>query len=135
MCVRGVLLAVPRHVLSPFARPSHLNLFSRDIQRTRCHATSTFANKYPSSGTWTAVKLFSFHSLVNQMPHIWYHAQACGVMWLRGEAGQVCVNALECCSLSRDGECHFDTHLLKATCCQFVVKTVNGFWTALPENT
>ena len=40
---------------------------------------STFANKYPSNGTWTTAKLFSFHRHVNQMPRIWYHAKACCV--------------------------------------------------------
>ena len=29
---------------------------------------STFANKYPSNGTWTTVQVFSFRSHVHQMP-------------------------------------------------------------------
>ena len=58
---------------------SSLPPLKHDIQSTRCHAMSTFANKYPSNGTWTAAKLFSFHRHVKQMPRIWYHAKACCV--------------------------------------------------------
>ena len=35
---------------------------------------------------------------------------------------------------ARDGKCHFDANLLKATSCQVVAKTVKRFWTALSEN-
>ena len=37
-------------------------------------------------------------------------------------------------SLARDGTCHFDAHLLKATSCQVVAKTVKTLWTPLSEN-
>ena len=86
---------------------------------------------YPSNGTWTAAQLFSFHSHVNQMPHVWHRARVCHVIWLRGGARQVCVNVLECFSLARDGTCHIDVNLLKATSCRIVAETVKGFWTAL----
>ena len=36
---------------------------------------STFANKYPSNGTWTTVQVFSFHSHVHQMSG---HVTLCG---------------------------------------------------------
>ena len=111
------------------------NLVSRDIQSTRCHAASTFTNWYPNCGfIWTALKWFSFHTQANEMPHVWHGALACHVIWLRGEARQVCVNVVECKTLARDGKCHFDANLVKATSCQIVAETVKGFWTALSEN-
>ena len=61
-------------------------------------------------------KLFSFHIPVHQMHHMWYHAKACCVMWLRGDARQVRVDVWSD-TLARDGKCHFDAHFLKATCC------------------
>ena len=69
--------------------------------------------------------MFSLHSHVNQMPHIWHRARACHVIWLPGEARQICVNVLQWYTL--------DAQLLKATCYQVAEKTVLGFWTALSE--
>ena len=129
----GVLFAVPEHILSPFVNHDAHNLVSRNILSTRCHATSTFCYKYPSNGTWPAVHLFS-QSHVNQMPHIWHRDKGCRVVRLRGEARQVCVNVLEFFSLPREGKCHFDAHLLEATCCQVVAKTVKTLWTPLFES-
>ena len=64
------------------------------------------------------------------MPHNWHRARACRVVWLRGEARQVCINVLERFSPARDGKCHFDANLVKAASCQIVAETVKGFWTA-----
>ena len=110
-----------------------MNLVSRDIQSTVCHATSTFANKCPNCGTWTAVQLFSFHSLVNRMPHSWHRAKACCVMWLRGDAGQ-----------DRVFWCDLHPHVMgnvtltrissQLPACQVVARTVKGCWTALSES-
>ena len=77
--------------------PLRKNMTPGTLSRgTRCHATSTFANWYPNCGTtWTALKLFRFHSHVNQIPHNWHRDEACHFIWLRGEARHICVNVLE----------------------------------------
>ena len=80
-----------------------------------------------SSLRWTAVHLFSFHSHVKQMPHIWHRDKGCRVVWLRGEEIQICADFLECFTFARDGTCHFVAHLLNATSCQVVAKIVKGF--------
>ena len=99
-----------------------------------CHATSTFANKYPSSGTNTAAKLFSFHRHANQMLHTFgttpKHVASCGYVEMRDKFASM----FWCDTLARGGTCHFDAHLLKAACCQVVAKTVKGLWTALSES-
>ena len=70
------------------------------LERHQKHEMSRYkhVNKYPNCGTtWTAVHLFSFHSHVNQMPHIWQP----------GEARQICVHVLQWYTL--------DAHRLQAT--------------------
>ena len=86
-----------------------------------------------SSLRWTAVHLFSSDSHVNQMPTfgtIPEHVASFGDVEKRDNG----VNVLEFFSLARDGTCHFDAHLLKATSCQVVAKTVKKLWTPLSEN-
>ena len=97
MCARlRVQLAAPRHVLSPFVKNMTPELLSRETSKARSvtlQARSQTSIQAMALGP--LLKLFSFHRHVNQMPHSWYHAKAFCVMWLRGEATQICVSVLE----------------------------------------
>ena len=53
-------------------------------------------------------------SHVNELPFMKYRTRACHGVWLRGEAGQVCVHVLEKNTPARSGIRHFDTHPVQA---------------------
>ena len=51
---------------------------------------------------------------VNKLPIMKYCTRACHVMWLCGEAGQMCVNVLDYNTPARSGRRHIDTHPVQA---------------------
>ena len=59
------------------------------------------------------------------------HVASCGYVEMRDKLASMFSSEVNQQVVEK---CHFYVHLLKATCCQVVAKTVKGMWTARSEN-
>ena len=137
ICVRlRVLFAAPGHVLSRLLKkkknmtPKPCPERHPEHEMSRCKHVRLQVSKQWHLDRCAIVQLSS--PCQPDAPHLALrqkHVASLGHM----ECSKTSVDVLEWYGLARDGKRHIDTHLLKATCCQVVAKTVKRFWAALSE--